>query len=143
MRAPTESHALRRHGLGVSLLEVLIALVLIATVGLSLLAWMQQSLATTGRLQAHVEAVALRRETAAWMQQQDLQKTPQGETSFGELRLRWRSEPTLQARRNMTFGLEAGPGPWDLSLLRVSVEVWRGSEMLTQYEILSATRRRT
>lgn len=130
---------------GISLLEVLVALVLVSTVGMSMMAWMQQSLDGSRRLREHVAAVSAEREATAWMLQQDFRAKPEGVERLGALWVRWRSEPAEPVVRNRTFGEGDGLGPWMLGLHRVDVEIRerRDGPLLRSFQLLVHQRHRT
>lgn len=129
---------------GISLLEVLVALVLVSTVGLSLMGWMQQSLEGSRRLAEHVVSATAERNAAAWLLQQDLTARPEGDDRLGALWLRWRSEAVETAVRNRTFGEGDGLGPWTLSLRRVDVDLRarRDGPVLRSFQLLVHQRQR-
>lgn len=108
---------------GFGLLEALVALVLLTSVGFALLAWVQQNLDSLQRMRGFYEEVDTRRSVLEWSRTLDPLKNPSGETAVGSLRLSWKSErvagPVTQ------IGYPAGVGLHDLGLYDVSIAVFR------------------
>lgn len=114
---------LRAECRGISLLEVLVALVLIGTVGLALMNWMQQNLDGSRRVGARAAEVSEQKDAIAWLLSQNYSAQPSGEARLGSLWLRWESELVEPARRNYAFDESGAPGPWAIALRKVEVEV--------------------
>jgi len=111
---------------GFGLLEALVALVLIAGVGFTLLAWVQQNLDTLGRLRTHYEAQEARRMIQDWSMMLNPMAEPEGEITLGGMRLRWQSEQ--EGDKRTQSGYPAGMGLYDVALFKVRVDVYRPQE---------------
>ncbi len=106
---------------GFSLLEAIVAMVLIATAGLALFAWINGSFLSLERIQsANARALA---ETNAlqFMQTINPMKTPIGKTSLGNLAVEWNSRPLTPPRSNLGSG--EGPGPFTMALYEIDVSI--------------------
>jgi len=111
---------------GFGLLEALIALVLIAGVGFTLLAWVQQNLDTLGRLRVYYEEQETRRMIQDWSLVLNPMNEPEGETTLGGMILRWQSEQ--EGDKRSQSGYPMGTGLYDVALYRVTVDVYRQSD---------------
>jgi len=111
---------------GFGLLEALIALVLIAGVGFTLLAWVQQNLDTLGRLRVYYEEQETRRMIQDWSLALNPMREPEGEITLSGKRLRWQAEP--EGDKRSQSGYPMGTGLYDVALYRVTVEVYRQSD---------------
>jgi general secretion pathway protein I len=81
---------------GFGLLEAIVALTLLASTGLALFTWINQSLSTAQRLREHERDQQWRQLAAAWLQTVDPQAQPSGEAEpVPGLRLRWSSRPLM------------------------------------------------
>lgn len=92
---------------GFTLLEVIVAMVLIASVGMGLYAWINSCLIGLGRVQEH----ELRREAAwdalAFMENVNPMDKPSGEAKLGPYQIQWEAalvEPVKESRGH-SFGL--------------------------------------
>jgi type II secretory pathway component PulJ len=109
---------------GFGLLEALVALALISSIGIALLAWVQQNLDILQRLRGHYQEQEARRLVQDWSAALNPMQQPEGEVTMGETRIVWKAEqqgaPTSQS------GYPMGIGLYDLAMFRVVVTVYRG-----------------
>ena len=122
---------------GFGLLEALVALVLLSSVGLTLLAWINQNVDTLARLRTFYHEQEVRRATLEWSRTLNPTKTPQGESRLGTLIVTWKSEPAGGVA-NQT-GFPRGIGLHDLQLFETTLTVTpAGSDkpMLTERVLL-------
>ena len=109
------------------------ALTILATAGLALLAAMSQSVQMVARAEnARLSDSALRN-AAAWMETVNPSETPTGEQQLGEVTLRWSSEPVEPVRDGMTGYLQ--PGLYEVGLYEVTLELSRDGEFLAETRI--------
>ena len=111
----------RADSAGFALLEAIVALTLLAGVGLALFAWIQQNLQSASRLRQHEQEARLLLSAQSLVQTVDAMGTPEGSMDAGDLRIRWRAEVSEPERRNQLFGSE-GTGPFRIGLYRVDVQ---------------------
>jgi general secretion pathway protein I len=116
---------MRRHS-GFGLLEALVALVLLSSIGFTLLAWVQQNLDTVQRLRLFYAEQDARRTVAEWASSLNPMDFPNGETAFGGLRLHWEGE--ILGERVSQTGYPQGIGLHDVALYRLNVVVHRERE---------------
>jgi len=111
---------------GFGLLEALVALVLLSSIGFTLLAWVQQNLDTVQRLRLFYTEQDARRTVAEWAASLNPMDSPSGEVVFGELRLHWTGE--MLGERVSQTGYPQGIGLHDVALYRLTVIVHRKRE---------------
>ena len=111
---------------GFGLLEALVALVLLSSVGFTLLAWIQQNLDVLQRLRGVYAEVDARKSVLAWSRSLNPMERPNGEVVLGTLRLTWKaagsSAPVTQ------IGYPMGTGLHDLALYDVSINIFRPNQ---------------
>ena len=107
---------------GFGLLEALVALVLLSSIGFTLLAWVQQNLDTMQRMRSFYAEQEARRSVAEWSYTLNPMETPVGEVLVGGLRLSWKAVP--QAEKVSQIGYPIGVGLHDVSLYDVDVSVY-------------------
>lgn len=108
------------------MLEALVALVLLSSVGFTLLAWIHQNLDAIQRLRGVYEEIDARRTVLAWSRALNPMEQPEGEISFGTLRLAWKS--TLSSGPVAQSGYPIGTGLHDLALYDVSINAFRSNQ---------------
>lgn len=121
MSPPAQGRAsMRRHRRGFALLEAIVALTLLAGVGMALFAWIQQNLTDASRLrQRELEARLLISAQSLVQTIEPIGRTD-GTLDAGDLRLSWQAEIVEPERRNKPFGDEA-VGPFRVGLYRLDV----------------------
>ena len=112
---------IRRGQAGFSLLEAVVAMVLIATAGLALFAWINSSFVNLSRIQAANARALAEGNALQFIQTVNPMKTPDGNTTLGNLRIEWRSRALTEPRTNL--GESEGPGPFTLALYEIEVSV--------------------
>lgn len=100
--SPNSRHA------GFSLLEAIVALAILASVGLALFAAMNQSLQMVARAEAARERETALRNAVAWLQTVNPAQTPSGEQALGDYVLHWSSELVEPPRDEASGYLRAG-----------------------------------
>lgn len=109
---------------GFTLLEVIVALVILSTSGLLLFAWINQNLATATRLRESQARSQLQLEGVSWLATINPAAEPEGEREMGGLRLAWRSTLVEPMRTEFNYGGSLQPR-WIIGLYRVSASVGR------------------
>lgn len=115
-----------RRQAGFGLLEVLVSLVIFASVGFTLLAWFQQSIDTVQRLRSFYQLQDARKTALEVVRSINPTLKPKGETALGTLRLTWVAEPDGEER--VQAGYPAGIGRYRLQLYATNLSVYRGEE---------------
>ncbi len=106
---------------GFTLLEAIVAMVLIATAAMALFAWINNSFANMARIQtANARALA---ETNAlqFVQTINPMKAPSGSTTLGNLKVEWNARPVSDRRSNL--GEAGDPGVFVVALYEIEVAV--------------------
>jgi general secretion pathway protein I len=110
---------------GFTLIEVVVALMILATSGLMLFAWINQNLETASRLRDAQARAQLQIEGVSWLGLVNPSSEPQGERRQGDLHLSWTSTPVEPPRNEFNFGEGLVPR-WELGLYRVRASLQRG-----------------
>lgn len=110
---------------GFTLMEIVVALSLLATSGLVLFAWIQQNLETARRIQEAQARAQLQLEGSSWLSLINPIVEPQGERQQGNLRLDWTSTPLEPPRNEFSYGENIVPR-WELGLYQVHARLRSG-----------------
>jgi len=121
---PTRSGWGRRGQGAFTLLEVVVALVILATSGLVLFSWINQNLATATRLSDAQARAQLHSEGVAWLSTVNPASEPEGEREQSGLRLQWRSRLVEPMRTEDDYGGNLVPR-WLIGLYRVEATITR------------------
>jgi general secretion pathway protein I len=112
---------------GFSLLEAIVAMVLIALVGMALFSWINASFVDLRRIQA-VNAKSMAEMNALqFLQTINPMEQPVGQTELGALKLQWKSHAISEKRQNYTEALT--PGPFSVALYETEVTLEEGSQV--------------
>jgi general secretion pathway protein I len=121
---------------GFTLLEVIVALVLVSTAGMAYIAWLNQGLATLARLQEYHEQIRLRYNALALLDVADPSRD--GELAQTPLLVSWRSSLRGELQPNRGFGGQAA-GIWRVGLFKLRViAVDQQSGARVEFEVLKA-----
>lgn len=110
--------------LGFTLLEVIVAMVILSTAGLVLFGWINQNLATASRLRESQARSQLQIEGVSWLATINPVAEPEGEREMGGLRLTWRATLLEPMRPEFDFGGGIAPR-WLIGLYRVNASITR------------------
>lgn len=119
-----------RASAGFSLLEAIVSMAIVATVGLALFAAMSQSVQMLGRAERARAGDSALRNAVAWIQAVNPSEQPQGEQMLGEVTLRWSSRLVEPARDAVT-GTNV-PGLYEVGLYDVRLELSRDGQPLAE-----------
>jgi len=119
-------HFNRRQQAGFGLLEVLVSLVIFASVGFTLLAWFQQSMDTVQRLRSFYQLQDARKTALEVARSINPALKARGETPLGTMKLTWLAEPEGEER--VQAGYPAGIGRYRLQLYSTTLSVFRDGE---------------
>lgn len=81
----------RKAAAGFTLLEVIVSMVLIATVGMAAYALISSNVSNLERVKDHLERVQLVRNALAFMEQVNPMEDKSGSTELGDYMLRWKA----------------------------------------------------
>lgn len=110
------------------MLEALVALVLLSSVGFSLLGWVQQNLDALQRMQGFYAELEARRDVLEWARGLNPMARPSGEIVVGNRRISWNAVPAADAVTQA--GYPSGTGLYDLALYDIKISVYRADEGL-------------
>jgi len=118
---------------GFSLLEAIVALVLMATCLMALYAWLSANTHALGRAAWHAQALADARAARAVLETVNPMAEPDGVREVPPLIIRWRAQPLGEQR----FGLIpfGGATQFDLNLYDLEVEVLRDGEVVREFNV--------
>jgi general secretion pathway protein I len=123
---------------GFTLLEVIVALVILSTSGLALFGWINQSLSTATRLRDSQARSQLQLEGVSWLETINPAAEPEGEREMGGLRLTWRATLVEPMQTEFTYGGSLAPR-WMIGLYRLNASITRTDGSLrSDWEQVSA-----
>jgi general secretion pathway protein I len=111
---------------GFGLLEVLVSLVIFASVGFTLLAWFAQSVDSVQRLKSFYDVQDARRTALEFARTLNPMRQPKGELAQGSLRMVWQAVPLGDDLAQT--GYPAGVGRHRLRLYDTTLSVFKGDE---------------
>jgi general secretion pathway protein I len=104
MRTPLHPHRLPRQQQGFSLLEAIVALVILAGACMALFAWINTSLNQLQRAELYVEATPAINSTAQYLKTVDLAQRPSGTLTSGTISVDWSAHAIeLDVTRNSDY----------------------------------------
>jgi len=121
---------------GFTLLEAIVALVIFASVGMALFAWMNTNLNTVARIQSIQERDAAIRVGLEWIETINPMDRPSGTESFEALEISWESE-AIRPRQDGT-GPTGGESYYQIALYEVAVEVSRPGRSPVEFSVRRA-----
>jgi general secretion pathway protein I len=116
---------------GFSLLEAIVAMVLVATTGMALFAWINTNLISLGRAHAVTERAEAITNALAYMEHVNPAEQPEGRVTLGQLELEWQSkiiEP-LKDGANHPMGLS----DYQVGLYDMQVELQQEQKQLATF----------
>jgi general secretion pathway protein I len=104
---------------GFSLLEAIVALALIASVGMAIYGWINSSLIAVGRVREVVERGVLERNALEWIKTINPAQAEEGQQRIGDLWIEWRAIP--QHPLKDATGYPGGSGLYQVGYYRIDV----------------------
>lgn len=144
MNSVHKTRSLKHHLGGFGLLEALVALVLLSSVGLTLLAWVQQSLDTTQRIRDFYIEQDARRAALDWIRSTNPMAEPTGEFLHNQIRIRWKNTP--ESKPIAQIGYPQGIGKHEIALFKTEIVFFRPGDTETPWfteEIITIGHHRT
>ncbi|HEX5306371.1 MAG TPA: type II secretion system protein [Dyella sp.] len=122
-----------RRQAGFSLLEAIVALVILSLVAMALYGWQNANLFAIRRAEAHAVANDAARSALALVRTINPMLQPTGERPWGNGTIRWNASPVEPIKPGVTaVGL---PGYFDIGLYRVRVEIVPASGPIQRLEV--------
>ena len=106
---------------GFGLLETLVALALLASVGGVLFSWLNQTLETASRLRRSDDEARLTLNAHALISTVNPLSSPQGERELAGVRVQWVALPVQPVVLGRSFA-EGQPGDWQIGLFKLTVD---------------------
>ncbi len=94
---------------GFTLLEAIVALVILTTAGLALFTWINASFDSLHRIEFNNNRAAAEVNALEFLRTINPMERPEGETVLGAVTVRWRARPVSDIRPNLTDAQTAGP----------------------------------
>lgn len=121
----------RQHGF--SLLEAIVALVILSMVAMALYGLQNASLFTMRRAEAHASANDATRSALAVIDTINPMDTPKGDRTLGALQVTWEAQPVEPVKSGATIsGL---PSLFELGLYSVHVKVTQASRTVAAFDV--------
>lgn len=106
---------------GFTLIEAIVALVLIATTGMALFSWINSNIITLNRVQEINAENTATMNAVEYLQNINPMITPEGQANLGSIRLSWKSIPTTGPRDGASYPY--GVSLYQLALYQTQVTV--------------------
>jgi general secretion pathway protein I len=119
--------------LGFTLIEVIVSLVLIASVGMALYSWINSSLGSLNRVKENTFHQEVTRNAMSFMQTINPMTQPSGESDVGFYNISWQSQ--LVGPPKVGSGLLGGTSLYELALYDTSVHVAFRQEEITAFDM--------
>ena len=109
---------------GFTLLEAIVALVIIGSAGMALFGWLNGTLMSLNRVRESNAIVEAKLNAIEYMNTVNPLLKPEGQASLGDYRLRWQAKPSTVLQDNV--GYPGGIGLYQLALFETKIKVERG-----------------
>jgi len=106
---------------GFTLIEAIVALVLIATTGMALFGWINSNIITLNRVQETNAENAATLNAVEYMHDINPMTTPEGQTDLGSYRLSWKAEASTEPRDGASYPY--GIGLYQLGIYQTKITV--------------------
>lgn len=107
---------------GFGMLEVLVALVLVTSVGVAIVLWVESGLHSIGRLRSEYDRIEAARTVEEWMRAHPIDATESGEDKLNGMVVKWKR--TTLAPAVPQVGSSGGWGAHDIALYEYRFEVF-------------------
>jgi general secretion pathway protein I len=112
---------------GFSLLEAIVAMVILASTGWALLAWINTSITSLGRIEESNARSAATANALEYMQTVNPMTRPQGRLRLGTLTIAWTTRPLTPVLDGSNF--PRGVGLYQLAMYETVVRTFRNGEL--------------
>jgi general secretion pathway protein I len=121
MRKRACAHPLHRTQQGFTLIEAIVAMVLVATTGMALFSWINSNLITLNRVQEANAESAATSNVVDYLSTVNPMITPEGEAKLGDYQVRWKA--TISDEPRDGAGYPYGTSLYQLALYQTQVQV--------------------
>ena len=111
---------------GFTLIEAVVAMVLVAILGMTLFSWVNTNLIALGRIDEANQRNAATLNVLRYMQSVNPMQRPTGKANFGQYEIEWKAEPIYPPRDGT--GYPRGKSLYVLALYQTKVTVVRSDE---------------
>lgn len=118
---------------GFTLLEAVVALVLIATAGMALLDWVNNNLMNLNRVQTLQQRNEAIRSALVFMESVNPLEHPEGNQTIGVYTFSWQSQPIESPKDGVSFTGDVGF--YQLGLFDVQMTITVNNQLLTQFSM--------
>lgn len=125
-----------RHSRGFTLLEAIVAMVIMATSLLALYSWLSTNTIALNRVRAQTLSLEDARSALAVIETLNPSATPVGERTLGPLLVRWSATPVADRRPGLTEAAMATQ--FDHELFELQVEVLRDGKQSREFRVRKA-----
>jgi len=118
---------------GFSLLEAIVALVLLSTSGMALFSWINNNLSGLNHALEIVQKSQYRKNALALMQQINPALEQKGQTNLGDFTVIWQAVPITPMKHELT--LSGAQGPYLLGLFETKITVSRLGAIMDEFTL--------
>lgn len=118
---------------GFTLLEAIVAMVLIATTGIALLDWVNNNLMNLNRIQAMQQRNEATRSALAFLDNLNPLEKPEGSQTLGIYTFSWQSQLVEPAKDGVSF--TGDMGYYQLGLYDLNITITINNQFITQFTV--------
>ena len=118
---------------GFTLLEAIVAMVLIASAGLALFAWINSSLANLARLESRQQQQDTLHQVLAAIELINPMQQPEGEKTLGLYTLRWTAQPIEEPQEGLNSS--GYIGYYQVGLYQLTIDVMRHNQSPLNFSV--------
>lgn len=121
---------------GISLLEVLAALVILSIGATVAFTWLGQSASTMHRLKQEEKLILIKFEAIEYIRSINPMDNSQGRTKINDYDLQWSSTPSQPIQRSLNS--RGGQGNYEIGLFKTEVKISKSNEVALNFTINSS-----
>lgn len=120
---------------GFTLLEVIVALTLAATLGIAIFSWISSTLSNIERIESHTRRETAVANTLGFIQTINPMLQPQGEQELGLYRIEWSAHLVAPIRKSKSLTINDAPGSYEIGLYTVQTSVFEGKVLAAAFNL--------
>ncbi|WP_395338813.1 prepilin-type N-terminal cleavage/methylation domain-containing protein [Ningiella sp. W23] len=117
---------------GFSLLEAIVALLLVTMISMVAFSWISSLLISVGKIEENAYSNQVQRNVTEFLADINVMAQPEGTQQFGRVSISWNAELIEPIRRGQSLAI--GPTPYELGLYRVFVNIENDDLELLSFE---------